>query len=326
MDVTAGAVALQRLEDGLDPAHPERSGVQVLAYGEISAALLVPREPALADVVVKRMSGFADDAAATKYVELLREYLERLSGLGITTLPTEPVIVTRRGRGPTVYLMQPRVAADDLGNRVLFDASDDELAAAVTAVLVEVGKVLERNAAVLRQSGPADEISIDAQLSNWAFHGEVPVLIDVGTPFIRREGSIRGSGGHAFDQEILLSAVPPGIRHYYRRKGTASEYMDDYFDARLIAVDLLGNFIKEGAAERLPVGIAAVNEWLRGAGSDLPSGVGTRPDVTRPEVEEYYEKDAATLALFLRVRRMDRQIRHLLRRPYDFILPGPVRR
>ena len=60
MDVTAGAVALQRLEDGLDPAHPERSGVQVLAYGEISAALLVPREPALADVVVKRMSGIKD--------------------------------------------------------------------------------------------------------------------------------------------------------------------------------------------------------------------------------------------------------------------------
>lgn len=316
MDVETGAPALRRLEADLDPAHPGHSGVEVLAYGEISAALLVPGEPALTDVVVKRMSGFRDDAAATRYVALLREYLDRLAGLGITTLATEPVTVERHGRGPTVYLMQPRVAHDDLGHRILLHASDEELAAAVGRVLAEVAKVLAGN-----RARPQDELSIDAQLSNWAFPGGTePVLIDVGTPFIRR------AGAHAFDQEILLSAVPPGIRQYYRRKGTAGDYMDDYFDARLIAVDLLGNFIKEGAAERLPVGIATVNDWLREGGRDLPSSVGTRPDVTRPEVERYYEEDAATLELFLRVRRMDRRVRRLVRRPYDFILPGRVQR
>ena len=111
--------------------------------------------------------------------------------------------------------------------------------------------------------------------------------------------------------------MPPGIRAYYRRKGTASEYMDDYFDPRLVAIDLLGNFIKEGAVPRLPEGIVAANEWLDAHGLD---------PVERPQIDEYYKQDAATLELFLRVRRLDRRAKRLLRREYDFILPGKVKR
>ncbi len=93
--------------------------------------------------------------------------------------------------------------------------------------------------------------------------------------------------------------------------------MDDYFSPRLVAVDLLGNFIKEGATRRLPEGIVAANEWLES--HDLEP-------IARAEVDEYYKQDAATLELFLRVRRLDRAARRLLRREYDFILPGRVSR
>ena len=48
--------------------------------------------------------------------------------------------------------------------------------------------------------------------------------------------------------------------------------------------------------------------------------------VTRVEVEKYYKEDAATLELFLRVRRLDRGLKRLLRREYDFVLPGKVQR
>jgi hypothetical protein len=137
------------------------------------------------------------------------------------------------------------------------------------------------------------------------------VLLDVGTPFMRRRGR------HLFDAEIALSAVPPGIRTYYRRTGIAHAYMDDYYEPRTVAVDLLGNFIKEGAALRLPAGVEAVNDWL--------ARHGFRP-TDEAEVREYYKSDAATLELFLRVRRADRRVRRLLRRDYDFILPGRVRR
>lgn len=114
----------------------------------------------------------------------------------------------------------------------------------------------------------------------------------------------------------MLAAVPPGVRAIYLHRRIGQRYIDDYFDRRLVAVDLLGNFIKEGASARLPVGLAAVNAWLGAA----------RP-VTGAEVARYYRKDVRTLELFLRVRRADRWIRtRLLGRPYDFILPGAVDR
>ena len=197
--------------------------------------------------------------------------------------------------------MQPFV--EDLGHHVLHSASDVELAAAIQVVMDRVW--------ALHQRTDSPEVAIDAQLSNWSFTdpGD-PVLLDIGTPFMRNDGK------HVFDVEIVLSAMPPGIRSYYRR-GVAAAYMDDYFVPRLVAVDLLGNFIKEGATARLPEGIVAANDWL--AAHDLEP-------IQRSEVDEYYKKDAAALELFLRVRRADRAVRRLFRRDYDFILPGKVKR
>jgi hypothetical protein len=287
---------LQQLEAGLDPAHPR--GVEVLAYGEISAALVVP---GLEGKVAKRMSGFADRAMATEYCHLVDEYVAAVRGDGISVVDTEVVLVDRPSRPPVVYLVQPLVG--DLGHHALHSASDVELAGSIQMVLDRVWMVHRRAGRL--------QVAIDAQLSNWSFtdRGD-PVLLDVGTPFMRRDGK------HLFDVEIVLSAMPPGIRSYYRR-GVASAYMDDYFVPRLVAVDLLGNFVKERATRRLPEGIVAANDWLDS--HDLAP-------ILRVEVDEYYEKDAAALELFLRVRRVDRAVRRLFRRDYDFILPGRVAR
>lgn len=287
---------LHRLEAGLDPAHP--AGVEVLAYGEISAALVVP---GLEGRVAKRMSGFADLAMARAYCDLVGDYVALLRDGGISVVDTEVVVVERSPRPPVVYLVQPLVT--DLGHHLLRSSADAELAEAIRTVL-------DRVWTLHRRSSPP-EVAVDAQLSNWSFTDPAdPVLVDVGTPFLRRDGT------HLFDVEIVLSAMPPGIRSYYRR-GVAAAYMDDYFVPRIVAVDLLGNFIKEQATTRLPEGIAAANGWLDAHGLD---------PVERPEVEEYYAKDAAALELFLRVRRVDRAVRHLFRRDYDFILPGRVLR
>ena len=286
---------LQRLEANLDPAHP--TGVTVLAYGEISAALLVP---GLDGKVAKRMSGFADAAMAQDYCTLVDEYIATVRDAGIRVVETQVVMIERGERPPVVYLVQPLLS--DLGNQILHSAADADLTAAVGVVMDRVW--------TLHQDSP--ETAIDAQLSNWSFTvADDPVLLDVGTPFVR------SGSGYRFDQEILLSAIPPGLRAYYRRKGDVATYMDDYFSPRLVAVDLLGNFIKEGATRRLPEGIVAANEWLES--HDLEP-------IARAEVDEYYKQDAATLELFLRVRRLDRAARRLLRREYDFILPGRVSR
>ncbi len=285
---------LERVEAQLDPAHPN---VEILAYGEVSAALVVPDLPGQ---VAKRMSGFGDQAMADAYCALVERYLTALPGSGIEVVPTEIVPIARPGRPPVVYLVQPLVS--DLGHDLL--SRDGDLAPAIDAVLDRVWQLYQRT--------ERPEMAVDAQLSNWSFaQPGQPVLIDVGTPFVR-EG-----GRYLFDQEILLSAIPPGLRAYYRRKGAIAEYMDDYFEPRLVAVDLLGNFHKEGAAHRLPEGLEAANTWLAAHGQE---------PVTRAEVDAYYKQDASTLELFLRVRRMDRAVKRLLRRDYDFVLPGKVRR
>ncbi len=288
---------LERLEAGLDPAHP--AGVRVLAYGEISAALIVP---GLQGHVAKRMSGFADHAMAQRYCDLVDDYIATVRSSGVRVLDTRIVLIGRPGRPPVVYLVQPLVG--ELGNAILHTAGDQELTGAIHAVMDRVWGLAQRR--------DRPEVAIDAQLSNWSFSEPAdPVLLDVGTPFVRDGGS------YLFDQEILLSAIPPGLRAYYRRKGAVPEYMDDYFEPRLVAVDLLGNFHKESAATRLPDAIVAANDWL--------DAHGLAP-IARAEVDDYYKQDAATLELFLRVRRLDRASRRLLRRDYDFILPGKVKR
>ncbi len=71
------------------------------------------------------------------------------------------------------------------------------------------------------------------------------------------------------------------------------------------------------------MGVDVVNRWLAADAAVL----GPREPVTVEEVERYYKSDADLLALYLRLRRADRFLRtRVLRRTYDFVLPGPVRR
>lgn len=293
------------IEAGLDPAHPELSGVKVLAYGEISATLILP-DPLFDGVVAKRMTGFPDTVTAAAYIDLVEGYCLDLAEAGVSVVQTSAVPVPRSGRAPAVYLLQPQLSAEHLGNFLLGTVDDAALTGATLAALSAVD-------AALSGGGSGQELAVDGQLSNWWFGDgpdQPPTLIDVGTPFVRRDGV------HQLQPRIMLAAVPPGVRSWYLWRQAGEKYMDDYFDRRLVGLDLLGNFIKEGASERIPVGLDAVNEWLAGEGP-----------VSADEVQKYYDDDAATLELFLRARRADRWLRtKALRGRYDFVLPGRVNR
>lgn len=301
----AAAERLTVWEADLDPSQPERSGMRVLAYGEISATLIIP-DPLFEGLVAKRMSGFTDASAVSEYVDLVDAYCRDLAAAGLSVVDTAVVPVPRPNRPPVAYLLQPQLAAEQLGNTLLKKVDDDSLTAMIRGVLAQVDAVLADNSA---SSGMA----IDAQLSNWWFGSGPagkPTLIDVGTPFVRHNGA------YLMQPRILLAAVPPGVRSWYLWRHAGEKYMDDYFDRRLVGLDLLGNFIKEGVRERIPVGLHAVNEWL-----------GNHAPVTAQQVAKYYDDDAATLELFLRVRRADRWCRtKVLRGRYDFVLPGKVHR
>lgn len=318
--------ALDETERHLDPADPEADGrVQLLGYGEVSVALTVSVLPGM---VCKRMSGFADAAAVSAYRDLLDTYIAEVRRAGIRVIETWAVPVMRPDRAPVVYLVQPRVAADSLGNALVIAAAhDDVVTAAISSVLGAVTQLAEHT--MRRTDGL--EVALDGQLSNWSFGSESqeldsgtgtgptptgPLLIDVGTPFMRHLGQ------HAIDREFLLAPVPAGIRAYYRRRRLVEAYLDDYFTPRLVALDMLGNFHKEGAPDRIDLATEVVNEWL--VNTDLP---GQRAPITRADVDAYYRKDADLLALYLRLRRMDRLVQtRALRRTYDYVLPGNVAR
>jgi hypothetical protein len=317
---------LDETERRLDPANPESGGhVKVLAYGEISAALTTDALPGL---VCKRMAGYPDEASVRAYLDLVDEYLTEIATAGLSVVATQAIPVHRPGRPPVVYLVQPRMDPQTLGHRLLHTTDDAGLATVISQVLDSVALLAQGSAR--RTDGV--EVALDGQLSNWSFgatpasepSGDTgaqtatppqPVLIDVGTPFIRRNGR------HSLDARVVVAAAPPGIRALLLRF-VADSYQDDYFVPRTVALDLLGNFHKEGAPERIGTGLAVVNQWL--ATADLP---GPRDPIQATEVATYYRRDAQLLGIFLQARRADRAIRtKILRQPYDFLLPGKVAR
>ena len=302
-----GAEALARrlavLEETLVPARPESvPGLRILGYGEVSAVLVLADVPGL---VLKRMSGFADVTAAEAYRELVTDYVAAVRSAGVPVVETRVLVVRRPGRTPVVYLVQPEVAQERLGHHLLRTADEATHEQLLHRVLDAVLAVRDR---------AVEDIAVDAQLSNWYLASdsdEAPVLIDVGTPFLRR------GGRQAMDAEIILSTAPAPLRPVFRRLGTVHAYFEDYFEPRTAAVDLLGNYHKEGRSDRLDAALAVVNRWLQPLGA---------APITRREVDRYYRSDARLLGFWLRARRAERAIRLRAGRGYDFILPGKVRR
>lgn len=307
---------LTALEQALDPAHPERTpGLRVLGYGEASVALTLTPLPGR---VAKRMAGFRDQAAAETYTALVSDYVRLLRETGVCVVDTEGVAVPRRSRAPVAYLLQTRLDSARLGHRLARDRDPGVLLGVLTRILRVVGEVFTASPA-----STADAIAVDAQLSNWWFAdpsptaASPPVLVDVGTPFLRRNGA------YAMDFEVLLAAGPPPVRPVFRQARILERYFDDYFDPRTVAVDLLCNLHKEGVGERIDLCLPTVNAWL----TEHADAFGKTAPVTRTEVDRYYRSDARLLELFLVLRRLDRLVRHgLLGRPYDFVLPGAIRR
>ena len=304
--------ALAEVERELDPAHPSATpGLEILGCGEVSAVLSLASLPGR---VCKRMAGFREARAAERYVEVVRRYLALLEAEGVRPVETHLVPVPRPGRAPVVYLVQPRLADEGFGNQILKRDDEAALVACLDRILASVGQLLRAN----RKRDDGRAVTVDAQLSNWHFADPIaePLLIDVGTPFMRRDGV------DEIGTEIFLAPVPPGIRGLYRRARAVERYLDAFFDARRLLVDALANFHKEGRPDRIPAALARVNRWLLEEVPDL----GGAP-ISRDDVDRYYRADAKTLELYLTARRFDRFVRtRLLRQRYDFVLPGAIRR
>lgn len=275
-------------------ASGDESRLHVLGYGEISSVVAWP--DADGPFACKRLPTFDGEEHFAAYGALFDEYLGALRATGVVVHDSRLETVTRPDGRIVAYCIQPVLPGDSLAPELL--ASGD-----VATMERFVHTIVERIKSTIRPT-----LGIDAQLSNWAAVGDDLVYLDVTTPLLRDE-----HGKDRLDTELFMASLPAVFRPIVRRF-LRDSILDPYYSPRRAALDLAGNLHKEGLGEHVPAVVEIANE-----------GLGT--DLTVDEVRRHYRSDARLWAMLQRARRVDRLWqRHVRRRPYPFLLPGPVDR
>jgi len=296
---------LLQFESQLDPVHPQQSAIyaKVLGYGEISSIFQIGQNDGTA---FKRLPIFDDHAAASAYLNNYNEYCALLKQAGIALPEDKGTIVEAAGHPVALYIAQRLLPAQSFTHKLIHTLSYKEIKNILERIILEIKKIWRFNA----EQAPAFELSIDGQLSNWALLDGTLLYIDTGTPMFRKEGK------EQLDPEPLLKSAP-GFLRWILRLFFLDDVMNRYYDERLVYIDLAANLYKEQRPDLIPLTIEIINQHLSEA---LLS-------VTKDEVDKYYKEDKMIWTLFLSFRRIDRWIcTQLLRRRYEFILPGKIKR
>jgi len=268
-------------------------GLAVLGYGEITLVLGWPAEHPR--VACKRLPAFDDGGRARSYGSLIDEYVGELAARGVNVLPTEWRTTPAAGGHVAGYVLQPVLPAEVLAPRLVADGGTGA-AALLASIIDQIVSVVD------------PRIGLDAQLSNWAvIDGELHYF-DVTTPLLSD-----ATGRTRLDLDLLTSPLPSAIRGIVRR-AVAPGLIAAYHRPRDVAVDLIGNLLKERLEHAVTPAIEQANARLS-------------PPITRTEVDRWYRSDARTWDALLRLRRADRWWqRRVRRRVYPFLLPGPIDR
>ena len=271
----------------------DESDLDILGYGEISTVVCLVSSGR--HYACKRMPPFPDRRQLEAYRDVFRSYVERLEGCGTRVVDTSMVAIDG-DRGVAAYCVQPLLEPETLLPNWLRRVSTAE-------ALEQLEQVMERVRATV---GP--ELGLDGQLSNWAIvEGELRYL-DLTTPMLRTP-----AGEELLDTEVHLASLPFVVRGLVRRF-VVKDILDKYYQPRAVVLDALANLHKERLAHLLPDFIVAANQSFA-------------PPFSAEEVSRYYRSDARLWELLLRARRLDRfWQQRVRRRPYPFLLPGPVRR
>lgn len=314
---------LKDFESGLDPEHPEQSKIpaKVLGYGEISTIFEIDT-PATRDFACKRMPIFQSREEIEHYARIYNDYNNLLQKeIGINVPDFGFVWFAAADGKPVAFDLQRKLPAESIGNRAIHMMDTDNTRALFFCVLRELMKVWSFN-----QAHPARALGIDGQISNWSiagFSAENPritsdtklLYIDTSTPMMKKNAV------EQLDPELFLRSAPSFLRWLIRWLFLEG-VMTRYYDARLVTIDLIANFYKEQRSELVPLLVAAANDFYRTEGSKLNLAPFTEKDVSA-----YYREDKTIWIVFLALRRFDRWLhKHILRKPYVYILPGKIRR
>jgi hypothetical protein len=269
------------------------SDLRVLGYGEITLVLGWPAgAPRLA---CKRLPVFPDRERADRYGETVAEYIETLRRRGVDVVDSEWRTVATGQGVVAAYVLQPVLPAATLVPGVL--RADPQRGI----------EVLGRIVGVIGATVDA-AVGLDGQASNWAVPDDGLRYFDVTTPLLA------GADGRTrLDLDILVRPLPAALRGLVRR-GVAPSLVARYHRPRDVLVDLIGNLRKERLDDLVEPAIALANDRVE-------------PPIDRDEIDRWYRSDARTWEALLRLRRADRWWqRRVRRRPYPYLLPGPIER
>ena len=266
----------------------------MLGYGEISLVLSWP--PGGGRFACKRLPPFRSRERLDAYRATLDDYLEALGAAGVRVVETEMRAVELHDGSVAGYVVQPMLPADHLATTTLRPADP------------EAGHPLIEAVASAAAAAVGPHLGLDAQLANWTWDDDELTYFDVSTPLIWSP-----EGDSQLDLDLLADAYPAILRWPLRRF-VAPGILDTYRDLRKVYLDLAGNLLKERLEGWLPAFLDRFNPHL-----DEP--------LTEDEVRRHYRSDARLWAALLRIRRLDRAWRRRVRRrPYPFLLPGPIER
>lgn len=261
----------------------DRSKLNVIGFGEISVALGYPA--ADPHVVCKRsppMSAKQLDA----YTLLVGRYIDELADAGVLVAPTTVMSVVRSD-SHIAYLVQPLLDSSTLGHKVLAAAEPDADHPFVAA-LADTIQVA------------TDQLSVDAQVTNWSWTGDTLTLIDVGTPFMwDRDGEL------LLDMTPLTRMLPAPVRGVVSRD--VVKIVDRWQTPRGVALDIVANLYREG-----------LDDWV----DPMVEGLGrTTGAIDKAEAHKLYVEDGKTFPRIKKLQLIERAWRRSVRRrPYDFFV------
>jgi len=297
---------LNRFERELIPHDLSRSSIpaEIIGFGEISAIFQIGAEQ---DIIYKRIPIFPDRSTAESYTLMYGEYCDFLRQAGINLPKDDAVIVEVPGHPVAIYFAQQRFEDHLFCHKQINTLGEADRTELLEQIMSALTCIWEFN----QQQMPAFEIAIDCQLSNWAWVEEKGkkrlFLVDTSTPFIRKNGI------EQLEVELLLKSVPGYIRWLVRRLDL-DDVIGRYYDHKKVVIDLVANLYKEQRPDLIPEFLRIVNPYLDQA-------------ISQRQIDAYYREDKMIWTLFSALRKTERFITvHVLRKRYEFILPGAVKR
>jgi hypothetical protein len=313
---------LKKLEKTIDTVNPERGKVpiKVLGYGEITLVFEIVDDEY--NYAYKRLPIFETQEQAKKHERIFRKYNRFLNEeIKIKTPPLE-IVWFKNDEGKIIfYAIQEKIPSESVGNKVIHQLGKKQIEILVLKALREMKKVWSFN-----RENKTFNVGLDGQISNFALinydlnnpkvdENSQLIYIDTIPPFYRKNGN------EAMEIELLTKSMPSLVRGLLKLI-FLQDLIDRYYNWRLVIIDLIANFFKEQKPELIPSLINIVNNFLKEEAS-----IFNIEPLTFEEIKKYYKSDKFIWVLYQRMRKFDRFIKtKLLRKKYDYYLPGKIER